>query len=243
MFNILNFRLRHHVLQPSCVLISGDRGAGKSSLFALIAQEALKNGIKVFTQYPYKDCCLIPMSEKIVSGVKRFDVDKEFLYTADFSNSVILLDEVKTIWHARGFNKWTNEDEEFFNFIRKFNTQVYMATQQYDCVDLNVRRSCDETWLLTKNSFLPGLTTVEMSRSSVVKVADKNTEVLGKAFKRGMRKVSYEICEVPIGTFTFYRKPYYKLYDTYFTQQEKQEFNPVYWNDVYFNNKELLTDE
>lgn len=235
MLEFINHRLRTHVLQPSCVLISGDRGAGKSSLFALIAREAVKKGIKVYTQYPYKDCCVIPMKEHIVSGVKRYDIDKDFLYTADFSDSVILLDEVKTIWHARAFNKWTNEDEEFFNFIRKFNTQVYMATQQYDCIDLNVRRACDETWLLTKGTFFTQLTTVEMSRTSVVKVADKNTEVLGKAFKKGMRKVSYDICEIPIGNFIFYRKPYYKDYDTYFTQQEKIKFTPVLWNETYFD--------
>ena len=225
---LFNGRLRKHLMLPYVTLITGDRGSGKSTLFALIAQECNKQGLKVFSQYPYKDCFIIPMEKKIINGIERYDVSKKWLYETDFTDSVILLDEVKTIWNARAYSKWSMEDEEFFNFIRKYNTRVFMATQAYDGVDLNVRRASDECLYLSKGHF--GFTHIEASTTTIAKVADKNTEVLGRMFKQGMRKVVWDVCEVPTGHFLFYRKPYYKDFITEFTYQKKSTPKLENWN-------------
>lgn len=227
--NIFNFRLSRHCLDPSCVLITGDRGAGKSTLFALIIRAANKAGLKCYSQYPYKNCYKLPMKKQIINGVERFDIDKEYIYSHDFSEAVILLDEVKTVWPARNYTKWSADDEEFFNFIRKNDIRLFMATQAYDGVDLNVRRASDECWYLTKG--ILHFTHVETSRTTIAKVADRNTEVMGRMFKKGMRKVVWELCEVPIGNHRFWRKSFYSDFFSYFTFAKKQPVVPVSWND------------
>ena len=63
--------------------------------------EIIKNKVFIlitsYSQYPYKDCLKIPMKQQFVNGVTRYDVDKQWLYSHDFTNAVILLDEVKTL--------------------------------------------------------------------------------------------------------------------------------------------------
>lgn len=93
--------------------------------------------------------------------------------------------------------------------------------------------------VLTKGWFF---TNVEASHTTVAKVADKNTEVLGRLFKAGMMKVEWQICEVPVGNFKFYRKPYYNDFDTNFTFDQKPIPELVPWNDNYdgFNMQDNL---
>lgn len=110
---ILNRRIKKHILEPYISLLTGDRGAGKSTFLALVAKECNKAGLTVYSQYPYKDTYKIPMEERLVNGVYRYEISKEWLYTTDLTDSVLLLDEVKTIWPARAYNKWSEQDEEF----------------------------------------------------------------------------------------------------------------------------------
>ena len=48
-----------------------------------------------------------------------------------------------------------------------------------------------------------------------------------------MMKVEWQICEVPVGNFKFYRKPYYGDFDTNFTFDSKPAPELVSWNDNY----------
>ena len=233
MLGFLTKRIKKHCVEPYCTIITGDRGTGKSSVFALIAEEYIKLGYKVYCQYPYKGVYQIPMSKKLINGVEKADVDKKWLYTANLSNSVVLIDEARTVWPARGYASWTQADDEFFNFLRKNDTRLFAATQAYDALDLNVKRASDETWFLTKG-FLH-LTHIEASHTTIAKVADNNTTVLGRMFKAGMQKVVWDICEVPVGNFLFWRKPYYGRFMTLFTFDEKPEIPVPLWDDIIFN--------
>ena len=138
---LFNRRLKRYCLGPNAIEIVGARGVGKSTIFALVAEEAKKDGKKVFCQYPYEGCYKIPVIEedqghyvikdrvKLPNG-KWFEkkewiphivyvVDKDWLYSTDFSDSVILLDEARTIYPARQYQNWTISDDEFFNFLRQ----------------------------------------------------------------------------------------------------------------------------
>lgn len=233
MLGFLNKRIKKHCLEPYCTIITGDRGTGKSSVFALIAEEYIKLGYKVYCQYPYKGVYQIPMTKKLINGVEKADVDKKWLYTANLSNSVVLIDEARTVWAARSYSSWTQADDEFFNFLRKNDTRLFVATQAYDALDLNVKRASDETWFLTKG-FLH-LTHIEASHTTIAKIADNNTTVLGRMFKAGMQKVVWDICEVPVGNFFFWRRPYYGKFMTLFTFDEKPEIPVPLWDDIIFN--------
>ena len=60
--NLFNKKIAKHSLEPYCVIVTGDRGVGKSTLFALIVEAAKKEGLDVFCQFPYKDCYQIPLT-------------------------------------------------------------------------------------------------------------------------------------------------------------------------------------
>ena len=223
-------RLQRHVLNCFCGIITGDRGAGKSTFFAFIVDTYLDAGYEVYCQYPYKGCKQIPLSEKVINGVTKYDVNKEWLYEANLSHSVVLIDEARTVWPARSYSKWSASDDEFFNFIRKNDTHVFLATQAYDCLDLNIRRAADFTYYMT-----PGFwhfSHIETSHTTVAKIADKNTEVQGRLFKKGMQKVSYDICEVPSGYFLFWRKRWYNKFISTYTFYEKPFIEQPLWEDM-----------
>lgn len=48
--NLFNKKIAKHSLEPYCVIVTGDRGVGKSTLFALIVEAAKKEGLDVFCQ-------------------------------------------------------------------------------------------------------------------------------------------------------------------------------------------------
>lgn len=223
-------RLRNHVLNCFCGIITGDRGAGKSTFFAFIVDTYLEAGYEVYCQYPYKGCKQIPLKSTYINGVEKHDVDKEWLYEANLSHSVVLVDEARTVWPARSYSKWSASDDEFFNFIRKNDTHVFLATQAYDCLDLNIRRAADFTYYMT-----PGFwhfSHIESSHTTVAKIADKNTEVQGRMFKKGMQKVSYDICEVPSGYFLFWRKRWYNKFISTYTFYEKPFIEQPLWEEM-----------
>lgn len=226
----MNGRLKRHIMDPYCTLVIGDRGAGKSTLMALVAEEYLKRGYDVYCQYPYDGVYQIPMVPRVEHGITKFDIDKVWLYTADLTDAVIMIDECRTVWPARSYSKWTQADDEFFNFLRKNNTRLFLSTQVYDAVDLNVKRASDETFYLSTGFW--HFSHIEASHTTVAKVADKDTEVIGRRFKQGMRKVAYDICEVPVGNFRFWRKPYYGKFLTFHTFEEKKQFEKKVWNDL-----------
>lgn len=66
--NLFNKKIAKHSLEPYCVIVTGDRGVGKSTLFALIVEAAKKEGLDVFCQFPYKDCYQIPLSADVINA-------------------------------------------------------------------------------------------------------------------------------------------------------------------------------
>lgn len=230
----INRKVYNLIRQYNCIMCTGDKGAGKSTLLACVARAGQKLGYKVYCQYPYKNTFKIPLTLTVSKNSRRYDVDKQWLYNTDLSHSIVMLDEVKTIWHARAFTSWTMEDEEFFNFLRKNDTILIMCTQAYDSVDINCRRASDILCYLTKGSFIKQFTHIDVSQTTLCKVADKQTEVVGRMFNKGMRKVVWDVCEVPLQHILFFRPPYYNDFYTNFTFNKKQpDENPISWDDEF----------
>lgn len=231
---VANRKISNEILSYNCIFLFGDRGCGKSTLLSYASKLALEDERPVFCNYPVKNCFKIPT---VVTVGKNGDVkellDKQWLYSADFpENSLILLDEVSTVWNARDFRNWNENDSEFFNFIRKRKLQIILASQYYDQVDLNVKRACDVSMFVHKRSFLQEFSYIDVAKLQTVKVADKNTEILGKDFRKGARMVRYDVAEIPLYTINFYRKPYYELFDTFYVPFKKQQVDLVKWNDL-----------
>lgn len=219
------------MLGTSCGIITGDRGSGKSTLFAYIVDAYQNEGYNVYCQYPYKGCFQIPMKSSVVNGVERFDVDKEWLYSTNLSGCCILIDEARTVWPARSYAKWTVSDEDFFNFLRKNDIHLFLATQAYDGLDLNVKRAADETYYLTSGFW--HFSHIEASHTTLAKVADRNTEVEGRMFRKGMRKIVWDICEVPSGNFLFWRRKWYGKFVSTHTFLDKPFKESPMWDETF----------
>ncbi len=232
-----NKKLGQLFLESSCSLLIGDRGSGKSTLAALAIDEFKLREKRIFSNYPYKGAYRIPMVERTHGKVKQLYTDKEWLYSHDTSDSLVFLDEVKTIWNARDYKNWNERDEEFFNFIRKNKTTVIMASQVYDGVDLNCRRACDYTFFIQQSKFFRNWSTVDVSRTVQVKVADKQTQIVSRGYSKNAMKVNWELAELPISYCYFYRKPYYGDFETLYTTTSKPLPDMVLWDDLLENSQ------
>lgn len=231
-----NKKLGQLLLESSCSLLIGDRGSGKSTLMGLAAREFRTQGIKVYCQYPYKGAFRIPLVEKKIKQktgeVTQLLLDKEWLYTSDLSDSAVMIDEARTVWNARAYNSWNELDEEFFNFIRKNNIHLILATQRYDGVDLNIRCACDYTFFIQRSKFFRNWSTVDVSRTVQVKVADKQTQIVSRGYTKNAMKVNWEIAEMPIAYCHFYRKPFYGDFETLYTTGSKPPAIAESWDSL-----------
>lgn len=209
-------------------LLVGRKRTGKSTILSMVAQEASKMGYKVFSNYPIDNTIKIP--KKVVTGGKIV-TDKAFLYDNPLlENSFVLLDEVANIWNARSWGKWTEDDADFFNFLGKHNTRVFMAIQYYEMLDLNVRRNLDATYFVTR-SIWPNTSVVECDYHDVCKVEDLQTHVLHS----GYRKIAYEACEFPNGKYYFRRKKWYPYFLTlYRDERVVPEWDLQTWKELAF---------
>ena len=224
---LFNKRIRRLIETASCIIVAGDRGSGKSAFFCL--SEGLYD--KVVSNYPTSFARAL---KPVISPTGTVYFDKRQLYDLDLTETCCLIDEARTVYPARAYAKWSQDDDEFFNFLRKRQASVWLATQAYDCVDLNVRRAADLCIYLTPTIFR-GLSRCEITRTTLAKVADRNTELVGRGVKRGLRKVNWEVCEQLVTDRAFfYHKFYWGKYETLFTHAQPPngvETLP-FWEDV-----------
>ena len=214
---LINRKLRRLLGEATCLFIVGDRGAGKSAMMCMALDVSRDYDIPVYSTYPVLGAIKLPLKEVKRQGVVRFELDREFLYTHDFHDCIVLIDECRTLWPARGFKDWTAMDDEFFNFLRKNRIKLWLSSQAYDAVDLNIRRDADYCVHLSQHPFFPNISYVDLCKSTLAKVADRNTELVGRGLKRGLRKVTWDVCEAHVKDCKFARKPYYGLFDSYYT--------------------------
>ncbi len=223
------FGFERKVWQNSnALLLVGRRRQGKSTILAMICQVAVRAGYTVYSNYPIDGALKIP-KKTLPNG--KVVTDKEFLYNNPvLRNSFVLLDEVSNLWNNRSWGRWTEDDSDFFNFLGKNNTRVVMACQYYDTIDLNVKRSIDSTWFVTK-SLWPNVSVVECDIHDICKVEDLNSHVLDTKY----RKITYEACEIPDGKYYFYRKKWYPYFLTeYIDPARVQTWELSAWHDLAF---------
>lgn len=228
---LINKKITNLIKETTCSIYIGDRGSGKSTLMALTADYFKSVGYNVYSNYPIVGCYALPtisLTDR-KTGTKKTYLDKDFLYSTDLSHSLVLIDEARTVWNARAYKDWNENDEEFFNFIRKNDTFVVLATQRYDGIDLNIRCAADYTFFIQRSKFLKNWSTVDVSRSCQVKIADKNTQIVSRGYTKGAQKVIWDIAEMPLAYCHFYRKPFYDKFDTYFSTQQKIIRESVLW--------------
>jgi len=115
-------------------IIYGLPGAGKSYFLACLADEFLRKGYSVCSNYPIK-------------GTRQ--ITKENINTdLCLSNCVILLDEAHTLFNSRGFKNFNQTCHEFFSLHRHLGNKIYLVTQHPARLDVIIREIAEDFILL-----------------------------------------------------------------------------------------------
>ena len=225
MTHFFGFKKKMWSTDSNATLIIGRRRTGKSTILSMIAQNALREGHKVYSNYPIYGCMAIPKT--CIKG--KWVTDKGFLYDNPLlQDAFILIDEASEIWNSRSYGKWTEDDSRFFNFLGKNNTRLFLVVQYYDTIDLNVKRAIDRTWFVS-HSIWPGTSVVECDFHDMCKVEDLNTRV----FDTRYHKVTYECCELPDGKYRFRRRRWYPYFFTLWKEEGNARNYPLEkWEDL-----------
>lgn len=121
-------------------MITGKRGAGKSTILTKLAYNALKHGTKVYSteylEFEYKDHGSSYTLHTIL-------IDPTQIYKYQLAkNSLVLIDEVGTIWHSRSFKTHDMKVTNWFKMQRKRHCTVYLFSQTFD-IDKSIRELVD----------------------------------------------------------------------------------------------------
>lgn len=195
-------------------------------------------GYTCFSNYPVYNCYPMPLQEKFdkKSGEIFYVVNKEWLYSTDFTDCVLFFDEGANIWPARGFaTDWTARDTEFFTMLSHHNTICFINVQYLDLIDINVRRACDYIYFVTRNRYFKHISNVAISELVSLPVANLQAAIMSKSNQRAY-PVSYQLCELPVADYHFWRRPYYQFFDTHFDFRKYNKLktdNELMWQGTY----------
>ena len=132
---VYNFFTGEYVNPYPLIFVFAKKGQGKSTLLAKQAVLHLRKGWKVYSTEPIPGTTLIPVND--------------LCNVALAPGSLLLIDEVGLIWHARDFKTMPKSTIEWFKLQRHRRVKVIMCSQTWD-VDKAIRQLSDELWILRK---------------------------------------------------------------------------------------------
>lgn len=131
-----------------------------------LALRHLKRGWTVYSTDPIPGCILIPVEDVAYYEMKP--------------RSLLIIDEIGMIWHARNHKTFPPEVRNWFKLQRHRQIKVICASQSFD-IDKGLRDLADEMWLLQKKfrvfcygkRILKVLDIIEASGDSESRVVDQ----------------------------------------------------------------------
>lgn len=165
--------------------------SGKTTYIAYLTKLCNDCGKRVF--------CNVPI-------IGAIPFEKEDLGKFDMSNSVILLDEAGIMYDNRNFKDgFTKESLKFLKLLGHYKSNVALFSQSMD-IDLKWVRMSTNIFMI-KKSIIPGFTSMSMIKRYLD--VDENTHQIVDFFEKptGLLKKIFK--------FRFWRKPYYKLFNSW----------------------------
>lgn len=169
--------------------VFGLPGSGKTTYLCKLAQKAIRSGKKVYTSFYCKGC---------------YTLDFDSLGRCDYSDCLILIDEISLLCDSRSWKDYKEHTKYFFALHRHYNVKIIYCSQSYDDCDKRIRNLTDNLYYITSSLF--GFSRVR----SIVK---------SMSIYKGNITDSYDV--VGLGHF-FRRSKYYKYFDSF----EKKELPP-----------------
>lgn len=178
--------------------------AGKTTLLAKIAQDA-KDGKSGVLGRKYKAV----YTTFFCSGINRIDFDALPYY--DFSDSLIIIDEISLFADNRDFKKFDKNLLEFFKLHGHQKMDIVWCSQGFTDADKKIRDLTDTIFYVSA-SFLPHISIVRR----IIHTID---------FAGGDVKDLYTLESIPK---IFFRKKWYKYFDSY-EHKELPKYNSEVW--------------
>ena len=183
------------------IIVCGLPGMGKTTLLSKIATDSL-NG-KAFLDLPPHD--------KVYSTVAIpgcYELDPSMIGKFDFSNSLLLIDEVSQFFDARDWKTFPKHIRTFFQIARHEHTSIVCCSQSWIDTDIRIRNLCYSIYLLKAIPFF--------DLSAVIPIRQKQDVIHGKLTEFQKKAGVLE-------WIFFSRKKYYSLFDSFCAYQQYEE--------------------
>ena len=181
----------------------GVPGCGKSTFACMIAQRELKRIRRGKSKYKRIFC------NYYIEGCYKINYAELGYY--DFSDSLILLDELTLEADSRSFKQFDSVKKKFFIMHRHYNIDIIYFTQQWDGVDKKIR---DLTYTLYRisSSRLPFFNKFSKAKT-IYRVLDINEQthelVNGYRFLKLLESIFFSPSKI------CFRPLYYSKFDSY----------------------------
>ena len=117
----------------------GVPGSGKSTMAAYLAKKAFKKKNTVYSNVAIKGA---------------YEIKKSDIGNYDISDGLLILDEAGLDYNNRNYKKFTDEETDFFKKHRHYNVDVALFSQDFEDMDIKLRKLCT-TYFLMKKSIVP----------------------------------------------------------------------------------------
>lgn len=164
-------------------------GAGKTTVAVALARKALKQGKKVFCNFPVKDTYSYNVADL---GVHLIE------------DALIIIDEAGIEFNNRFFRSMPKEAISFFKYSRQYRCDIVVLSQCHEDTDITIRRLANRFFWVKKSIF--GFTrVVSLHRQLYI---DDKTQQLTYGFKP-LSIFDNIFCKY------YYRPKYYKHFNSW----------------------------
>lgn len=161
--------------------VFGLPGSGKSTYLAYRARKAIRKGQKVYSNY-------------YIEGTYTLDFSR--LGKDDYSDCLILIDEISLLCDCRDWKNFTSELKYFFTNHRHYGVDIVWCSQSYKDCDSKIRNVTEELYQCTRSGWFVRVRPVVKSLDVVDGKVSEFYEVRG------------------LGRFVWLRK-YWKYFDSF----------------------------
>lgn len=200
------------------ILYAGLPGCGKTTLAAKLAydfshkKKYKKRYLHVYTNF-----------STFIDGVEN--ISNTWLGVYNLENCAVIIDEA-TLWaDSRDFKGFDYTKKQFILLHRHYKCDVYFFVQQFNALDVKIRRNIDRVYFLEKSRFFPVITRIRRVPYGYY-IPDQMSE--GRGFLKhktyGAIEEGYRLDRGLISFLIaqrFFRPRYYKYFDSFERPQLK----------------------
>lgn len=161
--------------------VFGLPGSGKSTYLAKLAKKYQKKGVKVYSNFYIKGC---------------YQLDFDDLGLHEYSDCVILIDEISLFCDCRNWKNFSKELVYFFTNHRHYGVSLVYCSQSYADCDKKIRNLTDSLYYIRSGLF----------GFSLVRQIDKVFNVDSDITE------GYRLSGLPL---LVWRHRYYKMFDSF----------------------------